>query len=281
MDRLPGSGSFEQRRDAARRQLETWRAKLSVPAQAERPHHLLLGWRGIFRGVAVFRFADQAGAHRVGRAHVRDRRHQDAADLEGIAVRGCTSQGGADRTARQGGVGYLRWPGILRSLLPGGGCCAHPVVREERRCAVVAPDQSMVAGSGRYRWAPAAWPCRRVAGDCRDRRCLGGCAAARSAALRHCRRALFAGVLRSIGARASPRRAPVPLHRQPEQAHQRSRRAARGGQAPGAGRVQGAIGAGWRIGDASPNLARCSLIPSRPRTPTSIRAPAPASKKVC
>ncbi len=69
-----------------------------------------------------------------------------------------------------------------------------------------------------------------------------------------------AGVLRPAGARAAPWWTPVPLHRQPEQAHQRSRCPARGREATGESRLQGAAGAGRGTGDTTvrPSGAACS-----------------------
>src|SRR5690349_215189 len=141
LERIAGPGPLTGRGgDAARYLAMAWPA-LSLSGAAEGPHDLLLGRRGLRAGVALHRFADQAGADRMGRAHLRDRRHQDAADGEAIAGRGCTREGGAGRTARQGGARYLRRAGLLRRLLPGSGRGAHPFVREEPRRAVVAHAQ--------------------------------------------------------------------------------------------------------------------------------------------
>ena len=69
---------------------------------------------------------------------------------------------------------------------------------------------------------------------------------ARPAALRHCGRALFAGLLRSARACHPPQGAALPLHRGAEQAHQRPRRAQGGGEAPDACGVQGGTARRWR-----------------------------------
>ena len=61
------------------------------------------------------------------------------------------------------------------------------------------PDPEAAASGGRLQLDPR----RRVAGDHPDCRRLGGCLAARPAALRHRRRTVFAGLLRPAGARAA------------------------------------------------------------------------------
>jgi predicted methyltransferase len=48
---------------------------------------------------------------------------------------------------RASGAGHLWWPGLFRRLLPGCRRGTHPVVREERRRAVAAHAQPVVAGS--------------------------------------------------------------------------------------------------------------------------------------
>src|SRR6185503_5781857 len=133
---------------------------------------------------------------------------------------------------------------LFRGVLPGVRRGARPVVREERRRAVAAHAQPVVARPGRQRRSSADGARRRGAGHRATRRCLVRCAAARSTALRHRRRAVLAGVLRGAGAGVASRRAAVPLHRQPEQADQRTRRAARGGAPAGTGGVPGGAGAG-------------------------------------
>src|SRR6185437_8275787 len=163
------------------------------------------------------------------------------------------TQGGAGRATRQAGARYLRRSRLFRRLLPGGRRGAHPVVREECRCAVVAHAQSVVTGPRRQRWPAAIATCRRVAGDRADRRRLDRRAAARPAAFRHRRRAVLAGVLRTARAGAASRRTTFPLHRKPEQADQWPRRAARSGEASRESRLQGAACAGRRAGRAALN----------------------------
>ena len=141
---------------AGGRGLALARHRLPVSGQAQGPDAVLVGRRGLRAGVALCGLADQAGAHRMGRAHVRDRRHQDASDVEGVAAGRCAAQGRAGGAAGQGGARYLRWPRLLRRLLSGGRRHAHPFVREERGRALATHPQSLVAGPGcaRTRWSP-------------------------------------------------------------------------------------------------------------------------------
>ena len=96
------------------------------------------------------------------------------------------------RAARQGDSRHLRRTGILRGVVPAGRCGRGALFREKSGRALAARSQSLVAGAG-----------RQVDGDVGRHRREDHDAArpvvrrdpARSAALRHRRRALFAGLL--------------------------------------------------------------------------------------
>jgi hypothetical protein len=239
VDRFAGSGPQHRHRDAACHALDVAGRGLSLARGVARAHRVPLRRRGLGRGLALRPCLDQARAHAVGATDVRDRRHQDAAHRAGIAIGRCPSQGRTGRSARGARARHLRWPGLLRRVLPGGGRGACAFVREERRRAVAAHLQSVVARSRCRAMAgtPVAGPCRCRDGHRRPGRCVGGCHPARPTPLRHRRRAVRADVLRSTGPRAAARRPTVPLHRQPESPHQRTRCAARGHAPARSGRL--------------------------------------------
>src|SRR3546814_10615491 len=97
----------EPRRDRHRALAMEW-ARICIRRKLQGSNDLLLGRRSLRARRAVRELADQAGADRMGRADLRDRRHQDAADRAGVAIRRCAAQGWPDPAARQSRARHLR-----------------------------------------------------------------------------------------------------------------------------------------------------------------------------